>query len=57
MDKNCPHCDVSLIGDPIPEEQIEFFSGRTHWMRQIGIYDRDTDRMTAWRCPDCGHEW
>lgn len=29
---------------------------RGYWGRQIGIeYDRD--RIEAWRCPDCNHEW
>jgi len=23
----------------------------------IGIYDRDRDRTTHWKCPDCGAEW
>lgn len=27
------------------------------WGRQIGIYDRDKDRTTHYKCPDCGHIW
>ena len=52
----CPHCGVSLIGDPIPEDQRDKYYGReTHWRREIGIVEHD--RVTKWRCPDCGREW
>lgn len=56
---NCPHCNTNLIGDPIPEDIVENYSG-THWRREIaidggwaGIYDG----VVAYRCPDCAGEW
>lgn len=27
------------------------------WSRRISLYDRTRDQTTAYRCPDCGHEW
>lgn len=53
---NCPACGVSLIGEPIPEKDREFFGGETHFGREIGIYDERTDRTVAWECPDCKHQ-
>lgn len=56
---NCPNCNNSLIGDPIPKEIVEHYLG-THWKREIGIdggWARIYDRIVAWRCPDCNHEW
>lgn len=53
---NCPNCNTTLIGDPIPLEDVTNYSG-THWRREIGIYDMGQDRTVAWRCPDCAHEW
>lgn len=54
---DCPHCGVSLIGDPIPEADRHFFGNATHFRREIGVYDRERDRTVAYRCPDCGKEW
>ena len=54
---NCPKCKVSFIGDPIPEDQLKYFSV-THWSRQIGIDGGMAgiyDGIVAWKCPDCGH--
>lgn len=51
---NCPHCGVSLIGDPIPEGWSVYY-GHTHWLRRIGIVE--DDRVVKWQCPDCGGEW
>jgi hypothetical protein len=69
----CPNCKADLDGDLIfdtgmemygtEENAIEYasFYGATktegRWGREIAIYDRDKDRTTAYRCPDCGHEW
>lgn len=43
----CPHCKADLrdskIGPP--------------FLRQIGISDRDLDRITGWQCPDCKGTW
>lgn len=57
MTDNCPHCGVSLIGDPIPEADRAsgYYGESTHWKRQIGIVEND--RVARWRCPDCGGEW
>jgi len=27
------------------------------WSRAIALYDRDKDRTTAYRCPDCNETW
>ena len=56
---NCPKCGVSFIGDPIPEDIVEFYAG-THWRREIGIdggYMGIYDGIVAFKCPDCGHEF
>ena len=54
--EECPHCGVSLQGEPIPLDSQELY-GSTHFSRKIGIYDRDRDMTVAWQCPDCGHRW
>lgn len=54
--EHCPHCGVSLQGDPIPEDIAHHYSA-THWSRKIGIYDRDADRTVSYRCPDCNGAW
>jgi len=54
---NCPKCKVSFIGEPIPEDMLEHYSG-THWRREIGIEIRGKyDGISEWRCPDCGYTW
>lgn len=54
---NCPHCNTSLIGDPIPKDIVEHYSG-THWRREIGIeYPGKYDGIWEWKCPDCGGTW
>lgn len=56
----CPHCKADLQGAPIPEEYIQkgyYDPETTHYSRRIGVYDLNTDRTVAWRCPDCGDEW
>lgn len=54
-----PKCTADLSGAEIPADLRNPFYGttETHYSRVIGIYDRDRDRTTHWRCPDCGHEW
>jgi hypothetical protein len=48
------------------EEAIEYASyyagwgehkENNRWGRAIALYDRDRDRTTAYRCPDCGKTW
>ena len=53
---SCPACNVSLLGDPIPEEILYMYSG-THWKRETGQYDLYLDRTVSLKCPDCGHLW
>jgi len=55
---NCPNCNVSLIGAPIPEKDRHWFGNATHFKREIGIeYQGLYDGILSYRCPDCGHEW
>lgn len=54
-ERPCPHCGVSLIGEPIPEDQLKYYGNRTHWRREIGIVEND--RVVEWQCPDCGGTW
>lgn len=57
--KNCPSCKSSWIGEPIPEDIREYYSG-THWERQIaidGCYLGIYDGTVAVRCPDCKEEF
>lgn len=54
----CPSCKVDLRGEPIPEKDRKYYPKEDpYFYRVIGIYDMDKDRTTAWRCPDCNHEW
>lgn len=59
MTDNCPHCGVTLIGSPIPEDlkATGAYGDKTHWRREIGIYSRETDRTVSYQCPDCGKGW
>lgn len=54
---NCPKCNVSFQGEPIPKDIAEHYSG-THWRREIGIdggYIGIYDGVVAYMCPDCKH--
>jgi hypothetical protein len=56
---NCPKCNTSFIGDPIPDDIIENYAG-THWRREIGIDGGMMgiyDGVVAWECPDCKHQF
>ena len=55
-DEHCPHCGVSLQGEPIPPEEQHHF-GATHFGRQIGHTDWDKDMVVEWSCPDCKGVW
>jgi len=48
----CPKCKVDLR-----ERWMDANGQEAEGSRVIGVYDRDRDRTTHWRCPDCGHEW
>lgn len=53
--ETCPSCEVSLRGQPIPEQYHDFYSAPFFYYRVIGLSDGDS--VYAWRCPDCGHTW
>jgi len=69
----CPNCNANFDGGDIvetfiakghtPEEARKiadnygYSKGRTQWGRQIGISCMSRDRIVAWKCPDCNHEW
>ena len=53
----CPQCHADLRGGEIPLCDRAAFGGESRFSRCIAIYDRDKDRTTHWRCPDCGAEW
>lgn len=46
----CPHCQASLVGEPIPEKDQHLF-GATHFNRAIGVSNGDS--VIYYRCPDC----
>jgi len=56
---NCPHCKVSLIGEPIPQEHIDKgYYSVTHFKREIGIeIPEKYDGIWYFMCPDCEGEW
>ena len=57
-DENCPNCNKSFRGDPIPESQQIMFGGATHFSLKIGIEDSAIyDGTIAWVCPECDYAW
>jgi hypothetical protein len=55
---NCPHCNVSLIGEEIPEAIREHYSPPYYWKREIGIEKPHLyDGVWEWQCPDCLGTW
>ena len=55
---NCPHCNVSLIGDEIPVEHREYYSPPYVYRREIGLeYPFKYDGVWEWACPDCNGTW
>lgn len=55
---NCPKCNVSFVGDPIPENIREHYAPPYTWRREIGIEVPEIyDGLLVYRCPDCGHEF
>lgn len=54
----CPHCNVSLLGEDIPEEIKEHYKPATKWRREIGMeYPEKYDGIWEWMCPDCEGTW
>ena len=55
---NCPKCNASLIGDPIPKKSQKFFGGKTHFRREIGYeFPELYDGVWYFKCPECPHTW
>ena len=55
---HCPHCQVSLQGDPIPEEHRKWYGTSTHYRKEIGIEIMGVyDGVLFWKCKDCGGTW
>lgn len=57
---NCPDCDASLIGDPIPDKYIArgWYGDSTHWRREVMVEIRGVyDGGLYFVCPDCGFAW
>jgi hypothetical protein len=55
--KACPECDASWVGSPIPAPYREYHGGATHYSLVLAVTDANADRVSHWRCPDCGKEW
>lgn len=55
----CPNCGANLDGGPVPQEYVDkgYYREGTRWSRVIGISDLKKDRIVAWLCPDCDHQW
>lgn len=54
---NCPHCKVSLLGELIPDDIRQYYSG-IHWKREIGVeVPEKYDGIWYYYCPDCKGEW
>ena len=56
MKDACPECKANLVGEPVPGRYRSMYAA-SHFSRKIGLYDQLSDRVTAWKCPDCGHVW
>jgi len=53
---NCPHCGVSLIGEPLPSSL--YGGNETPWRREVGCEVQGAfDGVLFWKCPDCGGTW
>lgn len=57
---NCPACQVSWQGEPIPAKHAEYYGDATHFSRVIRVeYGLDIpqqywyDGTSEYRCPDC----
>lgn len=50
---NCPHCNSSLLGNPIPKKYSQYYYGN-YYKREIGIeYPEKYDGVWHYKCPDC----
>lgn len=58
--ESCPHCGVSLQGDPIPQEYQDkgYYGDHTHFSKKIGHEERGVyDGVLYWSCPQCRGKW
>lgn len=56
--EECPHCGVSLRGEPIPAKSRKHYGEQTHYSRTIGMEVMGVyDGVLYWQCPDCGGTW
>jgi hypothetical protein len=53
----CPNCKADLSAGDIPDRYREYYSPPYKFSRVVGEYSRGSDRIEAWRCPDCNHRW
>jgi hypothetical protein len=51
----CPACGVDMIGDPIPEIHQHRYSFPYYLTSEATL--GDDDRICAWKCLNCNHEW
>lgn len=53
--KICPICGESFIGNEIPEQYKDWYGGKTHFSKIIGIeIPHLYDGCIMWKCGDCG---
>ena len=64
----CPHCQASLVGEPIPEDILHLFNPldwdptapppTTHFRKEVGINHPGTyDGALYYACWKCGGAW
>ena len=57
---NCPNCQKSFQGSPIPDNIRHHYGDSTHWRLEIGIDGGRMgiyDGLVAYQCPFCSHEF
>lgn len=55
--QNCPACESSWQGQPIPPEHQEHYGNAKWFSRIIAVCDSRMDCQVAWQCPDCNTCW
>jgi len=54
---NCPHCNVSLLAEPVPIDSLHLYGG-IHFKREVGVQVRGFfDGVAYFECPDCKGKW
>lgn len=55
---NCPHCNISLLGKPIPDKYLKHYGGAKYYKLEIGVEVPEYyDGVYYYKCPDCGGTW